>query len=83
MRGGVVQLLGVERLVAGAHRVVQDGERLRHAEVVVHGRGERVGDDRAADAGVARAGEPALDARARKERMRSTAASASASDVGA
>ena len=60
--GGVVQFLCVERLVAGAHGVVQHCERLRHAEVVVHRRGECVGDQRTADAGVARAGEPAFDA---------------------
>ena len=59
--GGVVQLFGVERLVAGAHGVVQHGERLRHAEVVVHRRRERVGDHRAAHARVPGAGEPALD----------------------
>ena len=68
--------------VAGAHGVVQHGERLRHAEVVVHRRGERVGDRRDADAGVARACERALDA-LEEARMRSSAASASTSDVGA
>ena len=43
-RARVVDVAGVERRVAVAHAVVHDGERLRHAEVVVHRRGEVVGD---------------------------------------